>query len=153
VCTTAASAANFNGKVCSLLTTRQVTAIQGVTSRCTNAKPLPGPGSTIYVGNWAGKTARSAHLQVTVSSYADQGALQLGRRNLAQGLVGTPRKLTLGKLPAYEATGAGATQLRFLLGKQTVLVTVNTIAGPAASTKSVEALAKAIAARLGGAGG
>ena len=148
--TTAAAAAarpTFGGNVCGLLTAKQVTAIQGVSPRCTNAKPSPGFGSTIYAGNWSGKTARSPRVQVTVSVYTDQGALQLAKRNLAQGLTGTPRKVAGIGSGAYEATGAGAAGLRFASGKTTVLVIVTALGKPP-STKSAETLAKSIDARL-----
>ena len=86
VASLAASAAGATGRfksnVCGLLSAKQVTAVHGLTAKCTNAKPAQGPGSTIYVGNWAGQTARSPQLQVTVFHYTDAGALQLATRNL-----------------------------------------------------------------------
>ena len=64
----AAAAPPFAGNVCRLLTARQIATIPGVSTRCTNLRPAPGPGSTLYVGHWAGKTAGSPGLQVTVAS-------------------------------------------------------------------------------------
>jgi hypothetical protein len=83
-----------------------------------------------------------------VSSYSDHGLLQLAKRNLNQGLPATPKKVTGIGSAAYEATAPNSTGLRFAVGKYVVLVAVNTIGKPSWSTKAVEALAKAIAARL-----
>ena len=134
--------------VCRLLTTKQVTTVQGVSPKCTNARPTAGPGSTITTGNWAGTTLRSPRLQVTVSLYTDQAALGLAKRNLNQGLPGTPKKVAGIGSAAYEATGGFATGVRFADGKYIVFVSVGGIGKPSWSTKSVEALAKAIAGRL-----
>ena len=133
---------------CRLLTAKQVTAVQGVSPKCASAKPMAGPGSTIYEGNWAGKTPRSAGLQVTVSLYTDKGALALAKRNLNQGLPGTPKKVAGIGSGAYEASGGVSTAVRFAKGSYIVLVGVSGIGKPTWSTTSVEALAKAVAARL-----
>lgn len=134
--------------VCHLLTVKQVTAVQGVSPKCASAKPMAGPGSTIYEGNWAGKTPRSAGLQVTVSLYTDKGALALAKRNLNQGLPGTPKKVAGIGSGAYEASGGVSTAVRFAKGSYIVLVGVSGIGKPTWSTTSVEGLAKAVAARL-----
>ena len=133
--------------VCRLLTAKQVAAVPGVSSACTNAKPMAGPGSTIYSGNWRGKTATSARLQVTVSSYTDQGMLALAKRNLKQGLPGTPRKVVGIGNGAYEATGAGSEAIHVAIGKYVVAVVVNT-SGKLPRTAVIEAVAREIAARL-----
>ena len=133
---------------CRLLTAKQVTSVQGVSPKCTTAKATAGPGSTIYGANWAGKTPRSPGVQVTVSLYTDQGMLGLAKRNLNQGLSGTPKKVVGIGSAAYEATGGFSTGVRFAQGKYVVLVSVNGIGKPTWSTKSVEGLAKAVAGRL-----
>lgn len=134
--------------VCRLLSAKQATTVQGVSSKCTNVKPTVGPGSTIYGANWPGKTPRSAGLQVTLSLYTDQSALALAKRNLNQGLPGTPKKVAGIGSGAYEATGGISTGIRFAEGKYIVLVGVSGIGKRSWSTTSVEALAKAIAGRL-----
>jgi hypothetical protein len=144
----AGARSTFGGNVCHLLTAKQVTAVQGVSPKCTNAKPMAGPGSKIYVGNWSGKTPRSPRVQVTVSLYTDQGALQLATRNLGQGLPGTPRKVARIGSAAYEATGGFSTGVRFAKGKYVVLVSVDGIGKPSWSNASVEKLARAVAARF-----
>ena len=133
---------------CRLLTAKQVTAVQGVSPKCTTAKPMAGPGSTIYEANWAGKTPRAPGVQVTVSLYTDQGMLALAKRNLNQGLSGTPKRVAGIGSAAYEATGGFSTGVRFAQGKYVVLVSVNGIGKPTWSTRSVEVLAKAVAGRL-----
>lgn len=141
----AAAGPSFAGNVCRLVTTRQIAAIPGVSTRCTNMRPAQGPGSTIHVGHWAGKTPGSPGLQVTVTSYADQGALQLAKRNLGQGLPGTPKRVSGIGAAAYEATGTGSSAIRFAVGKYVVYV----IATPAPrSLRPLEALARAVAAGL-----
>ena len=139
---------NFNRNVCTLLSAKQVTAVPGVSTNCTNAKPSRGLGATNYIGNWAGKTPRSARLQVTVSLYTDTGALQLARRNLKQGLPGPPRKVAGIGSAAYEAIGALSSGVHFATGKYVVYVSLNTIGSPPRSTVSIEGIAKAIASKL-----
>ena len=142
----AAAAPPFHGNVCKLLTARQIAALPTVSSHCTNLPPAQGPGSTNYVGHWAGKTPRSAGLQVTVSSYADQGFLALARRNLTQGFTGgTPKRVAGIGTGAYEATGAGSSEIHLAVGKYVVYIVVT----PAPrSIKPLEAVARAVAARL-----
>jgi hypothetical protein len=143
-----AAGARSNLKVCRLVSAKQVATIHGVSTRCTDAKPLRGPGSTIYTGNWVGKTPRSPHLQVSVSVYTDQSFLQLAKRNLNQGLVGVPKKVAGIGSAAYEATGALAAEIHFSVGKDIVAVVLNSIGKPPRLTPALRALAKAIAARL-----
>ncbi len=139
--------------VCRLLGKTQVAAIHGVSTRCVGQAALPGPGSTIYGGTWAGTTARSPHLQVTVSVYTDAGALQLAKRNLNQGLTGTPRKVTGIGSGAYLASGPAATEVKFAAGKDVVVVIASPIAASSKSTRSVEAVARALAKKLAGKNG
>jgi hypothetical protein len=134
--------------LCRLLTGKQAMSVQGVSSKCTNARPTAGPGSTISTANWAGVTPRSPRLQVTMSVYTDRGAFQLAKRNLGQGLPGAPRKVSGIGSAAYEANGGFSTGIRFSVGKHIVLVSVTGIGKPSWSTRSVEALARAIAGRL-----
>jgi hypothetical protein len=142
-----AARSTFKGNVCGLLSAKQVTAISGLTAKCTNARPSKGPGSTIYLGNWAGKTPRSPRLQVTVSAYGDAGMLKLAQRNLNQGLPGTPKKLTGIGTGAYAAVGAGAAAIKFSAGSDVVLVLLNSI-GATPKVSSLVPLAKAIAVKL-----
>jgi hypothetical protein len=144
----AGARSNFNGNVCRLASAKQVTAIAGVSSNCTNARPSKGPGSTIYAGDWAGKTSRSPRVQVTVAFYTDLGVLQLAKSNLKQGLPGKPRKVAGIGSAAYEATGGLSTGIHFNVGKYVVYLTLNAVGKPPRSTPPLEALAKAIAARL-----
>ena len=86
-----------------------------------------GPGSTIYVGNWAGLTAKSPTVQVTVALYSDTGAFQLAEQNLKQGLPGPPKKVAGIGSAAYEAKGALSVGIHFAVGKYIVFVSLNTI--------------------------
>ena len=126
----------------------QVTAISGVSSKCTNAKLSREPGSTIYVGNWAGLTPKSPTLQVSVAVYTDTGAFQLAEQNLKQGLPGPPKKVYgIGSL-AYEAKGALSVGIHIAVGKYIAYLSLNTIGTPPKSATLLEPLAKAVAARL-----
>jgi hypothetical protein len=135
-------------KVCSLISAKQVATIVGLSSRCSQAAPLPGPGSTIYTGNWAGKTPRSPQLQVAVSVYGDKGALKMARLNLGQGLVGASKKVKGIGSAAYGATGAAAAEIRFVVGKDIVALILTTVGKQPRVTPALTALAKAIATRL-----
>ena len=138
----------FAGKVCGLVPAKQIAAVPALSLNCTNARPSKGPGSTLYLGNWAGKTARSPRLQVTIVLYTDSGALQLAQRNLAQGLPGTPKKVAGIGTAAYVGVGGSSAGIHFSLGKYIAYVILNTRGPSSRSTGSVDALAKAVAARL-----
>ena len=144
----AGAAPSFNGNVCAMVPTKQVTAIAGVSSKCTNAKPSQGPGSTIYVGNWAGLTPKSPTVQVTVAAYTDTGALQLAKQNLKQGLPGPPKKVAGIGSAAYEAKGALSVGIHVAVGKYIAYISLNTIGTPPKSATVLEPLAKAVATRL-----
>ena len=136
----------FAGNVCALLPAKQVAPLTGSPSRCTTSPATKGPGSTIFVGTWAGRAATSPRLQVTVALYTDPGALALAKRNLRQGLPGAPKKVTGIATGAYEAIGAGAAGIHFTVGKYVASLTLTP-----AGTRSIgplETLARAIAARL-----
>jgi len=144
----AGAAPGFNGKVCAMVSAKQVTAIAGVSSKCTNAKPSQGPGSTTYVGNWAGLTPTSPTVQVTVAVYTDTGALRLAKQNLKQGLPGPPKKVAGIGSAAYEAKGALSVGIHVAIGKYIAYISLNTIGTAPKSATVLEPLAKAVAARL-----
>ncbi len=137
----------FDGNVCRLVSAKQVAPLTGSPSRCTTSPATKGPGSTIFVGTWAGRAATSPRLQVTVALYSDPGALALAKRNLRQGLPGAPKKVTGIGTGAYEASGAGAAGIHFTVGKDVASLTL-TPAGKERSLASLETLARTIAARL-----
>ena len=110
--------------------------------------PLQGPGSTIYVGNWAGLSKTSPTLQVTVAVYTDPGALKLARQNLKQGLPGPPKKVAGIGSAAYEAKGALSAGIHVAVGKYVAYITLATTGAPPKSATVLEPLAKAVAARL-----
>jgi len=143
--TSAASASSgFAGNVCSLIPTKQVTPVVGRPSHCTKAPATQGPGSMMYVGTWTGP-AGSPQLQLTIAAYNDQGALQMAKRNLRQGLPGgTPKRVAGIGSAAYEASGANSTGIHFSVGKYVAYLSL----GKPRATTSLEALAKTIAARL-----
>jgi hypothetical protein len=144
----AAAPGAFRGNVCSLATPKQVTAIPGVSSRCTNGKAAPGIGAKSYVGTWAGTKPTLSGLQVSIDAYTDSGMRGRAVSNLNEGLVGSrPKKIAGVGSAAYEATGAGKTEIQFASGKYVARVIVATTGKR--SRVALQALAKAIAARLG----
>jgi hypothetical protein len=150
---TAGAALRFGGNVCGLLTAKQVTAISGVTAKCKNEAPLPGPlpGSTQYAGNWAGVTTKSPALQVTVVKYPDPGMLKLAVHNLKQGLPGgTPKKVTGIGDAAYEAKGPPDTGpgINVAIGKYIAYINLATVGGPQLSPSLLEPIAKDVVAKL-----
>ena len=148
------SAANarpvFDGKVCGLLTTKQIATVPGLSPACTNARPTKGLGSTLYEGNWPGKTPTSPILQITIARYTDSGALQLGKRNLPQGLPGgLPKKVAGIGAGAYEAIGASSVGIHFTVGSYIGYASLNTRGTASRSLETtLERLARAAAARL-----
>jgi hypothetical protein len=151
VASAAARPAAFTGNVCKFVSTAKVTAINGVSAKCTNAPPSAGIGSKIYVGNWAGKTPKSPSVQVTIAHYTDSGALKLATSNLKQGLPGgTPKKVKGIGTAAFEATAADATGIHFLVGKYIVYMSLNAVGAnpPAPARTALESLAKSVAAQL-----
>ena len=132
------------------MATKNVTAIKGVSSKCSKGAAEPGPGSTIYTASWVGKTPQSPSLQVTVAHYTDSSLLALAVRNLKQGLPGgTPKKVAGIGSAAYEATGASATGLHFAIGKYVVYITLTSFGKPSKSAPgSIENVGKAVASAL-----
>jgi len=137
----------FSGNVCALVPGKQVTVL-GASSKCTNARPSKGPGSTIYVGNWAGATANSPTVQVTIAVYSDDGMLQLADRNLKQGLPGAPKKVAGIGDAAYEAKGALSVGIHLAVGKDIAYISLNSVKTPPKSPALIEPLAKTVAAHL-----
>ena len=141
----------FTGNVCKYVPSAKVTAMNGVSAKCSNTPAAPGLGSKIYVGDWAGKTKRSPSVQVTIASYTDTGALQLATRNLKQGLPGgTPKPLKGIGTGAFEATAAYQTGIHFAVGKYIVYMSLNDVGAnpPPVERTKLEALAKSLAAEL-----
>lgn len=141
----------FTGNVCKYVPSAKVTAINGVSAKCTNDPPSAGLGSKLYIGNWAGKTKKSPSVQVTIASYTDTGALQLATRNLKQGLPGgTPKPLKGIGTAAFEATGAFETGIHFAVGKYIVYMSLNAVGAnpPVVERTKLESLAKSLAAEL-----
>lgn len=137
----------FSGNVCGTVPANVVVAIPGVSPHCVNAQPLPGPGSTDYVGNWTG-SPRLPELQVTVASYTDKGLLKLARQNLEQGLPGPPSPVKGLGGPAFEAKGAAAVAIHIAKDNYIAYITLTAVQSPPKSPKPLEPLAKALVKKL-----
>ena len=146
----AGAAPPFGSNVCKLVTPAKIATIPGVSLNCTKAPATPGPGATIYTGNWPGTTSSSPHLQLTVAVYTDHGALQLATRNLKQGLPGPPHKVSGIGTAAWAGSGAHSAGVHFAVGTSIAYLTLT---GPTTKTPSitaVEAIARSIVPLLRG---
>jgi hypothetical protein len=120
----------FANNACKLITPAQIAKIPGVAANCTKTAPAPALGATLYQGNWPGKTRTSSRLQLVVAVYTDKNALALAKRNLDQGLPGTPaHKLTGIGDGAYEGTGENAVGVNFAVGKYVAYLTLTAAVG------------------------
>jgi hypothetical protein len=148
VASSAAASPKFNGNVCALLTTQQVTAITGVSAKCNNQPPLPGMGGKTYVGDWASLLPKGPTLQVTVSVFSDPVWLAKAIHNLMQGLNGPPKKVTGIGTAAYEATGAYAVGIHTYVGKNLIYISLNEVGKTPSSPALIAPVAKDVVARL-----
>ena len=143
---TAGSAA-FKGKVCSLVSSKTVTAINDVSSVCTEQSPQPSPGGKDYVGNWKGLTPTTG-LQMTIEVYTDPGMLSLATHNLKQGLVGAPKSVSGIGDGAFESKNASAVDLKLVTGKYIAIITLSSVRKPPKSPTELVALGKAVVTAL-----
>jgi len=138
----------FKNNVCKFVPSKDVAAIRGMSTVCTETAPLPAPGATDYVGNWKG-TAPTEGLQVTIERYSDDGWLQKATQNLKQGLVALPPKKVSGiGDAAYEAKGNSAVEVKTVVGKYIAIIVLTNVKKPPKSPSEIEPLAKAIVAAL-----
>jgi hypothetical protein len=108
---------------------------------------LPGLGSKIYTAIWANKS-KTAHLTVTVTVYANPSVLKLAQHNLNQGLPGAPMKLKGVGSAAYQATGSGEAGIHFSVGKDVVLIILNTTGSMPKVSTALVSLASGVASKL-----
>ena len=116
-----AAPVKFTNNVCKFVPAKNVTAIPGMSSACTEQKALPAPGATDYVGNWKGLEPTEG-LQITIERYTDTGMLQLATHNLGQGLLSTPKKVSGIGDAAYEAKGAGGVEVKTTTGNYIAII-------------------------------
>lgn len=140
--------AAFKNNVCKFVPAKDVGAIPGMSTSCTETAPEQAPGATDYVANWKG-TAPTEGLQVTIERYSDSGMLQLATHNLKQGLVALPPKHVTGiGDDAYEAKGNFAVEVKTVVGKYIAIVVLSNVKKPPKSVSAIEPLAKDIVAAL-----
>jgi len=142
-----AEQATFKNNVCKFVPSKDVGAIPGMSTACTETAPLPAPGATDYIGNWKG--APTEGLQVTIERYSDSGMLQLATHNLKQGLVALPPKKVSGiGDAAYEAKGNFAVEVKTVVGKYIAIIVLTNVRKPPKSPSEIESLAKDVVAAL-----
>ena len=142
-----AGAAAFKGKVCSLVSSKTVTAIKDVSPACSEQSPLPSPGGKDYVGTWKGLTP-TTNLQITIEAFTDPGMLSLATHNLKQGLVGTPKSVSGIGNRAFESRSALAVDLKLVTGKYIAIITLSSVRKPPKSPAELESLGKAVVTAL-----
>jgi hypothetical protein len=137
----------FKGNVCSLVSSKTVTAIKDVSSACSEQRPLPSPGGKDYVGTWKGLTPTTS-LQVTIEAFTDSGMRSLAVHNLKQGLVGAPKSVSGIGDAAFEAKNASAVELKLATGKYIAIITLSSVRKPPKSPAELESLGKAVVVAL-----
>jgi hypothetical protein len=137
----------FKGKVCSLVSSKTVTAIKDVSAACSEQSPLPSPGGKDYIGRWKGLTPTTT-LQITIEVFTDPGMLSLATHNLKQGLVGTPKSASGIGDGAFEAKNSSAVELKLATGKYIAIVTLSSVRKPPKSPAELESLGKAVVIAL-----
>src|SRR5579862_5636019 len=142
-----AGTAAFKGKVCTLVSSKTVTAIQDVSPVCSEQSPQPSPGGKDYVGTWKGLTA-TTNLQITIEVFTDPGMLSLATHNLKQGLVGTPKSVAGIGDGAFESKNASAVDLKLATGKYIAIITLSSVRKPPKSPTELESLGQAVVTAL-----
>jgi hypothetical protein len=142
-----AGATAFKGKVCSLVSSKTITAIQDVSPICSAQAPLPSPGGKDYVGTWKGLTPTTS-LGITIEVFTDPGMLSLATHNLEQGLVGPPKSVAGIGGGAFESKSASAVDLKLVTRKYIAIITLSSVRKPPKSPTELEALAKAVVTAL-----
>jgi hypothetical protein len=124
--------------------------VSRLTAALAIAAAVAAPSTAAAPGAFRGNVCSLATAkQVTAipDVYTDSGMLQRAGSNLNEGLVGSrPKKIAGVGSAAYEATGAGKTEIQFASGKYIARVTVTTTGKR--SRVALETLAKAIAKKL-----
>ena len=142
-----AGATLFKGKVCTLVSSKTITAINDVSSACSEQPRLQSPGGYDYVGTWKGFTPTTS-LEVTIEVFTDTGMLSLATHNLKQGLVGTPKSVSGIGNGAFESKNASAVDLKLVTGKYIAIITLSSVRKPPKSPTELEPLGKAIVTAL-----
>ena len=136
--------AAFSGKVCNLLTSKQVAAVHVSPLKCTPQKSFGSAYSTNYSGTWGAIRGLGPHLTVVVVLYKNTTYFQAAKNNLK---LGYTKKVSGIGSAAYESYGGVLAQMSFVVGRYIATLNLRT----SKSLKSVaafNALAKVIAKQL-----
>jgi hypothetical protein len=142
-----AQPAAFKNKVCTLVPAKTIEAVPGMSGACTEQAPLAAPGGKDYVGAWKG-TAPTESIQITIEAFSDSGMLSLATKNLNEGLLDTPKKVSGIGTAAYEAKGEVGVEVKAASGKYIAIVILTNVRKPPGSPAAIEPLAKAVVAAL-----
>jgi hypothetical protein len=143
--------AAFNGKVCSLLTTKQVAAAHVTPPKCINQKTTKISTWTNYYAHWGSTSLTATTLDISLDVYRDTSSFQAFRRQIRTSIsyYGSPQKVSgIGSL-AYEAKKGSRGEIRFVVGHS--IVSLSILVGGSAKLKSftpLNVLARAVAAGL-----
>lgn len=143
--------AAFNGKVCSLLTAKQVAAAHVTPSTCVYQKTTRLSTWTNYTGHWGSSSLSATNVDISLDLYHDAATFETFKHQLRTSIsyYGSPQKVSGIGSVAYEAKSGTRGEIRFVVGN--FIASVSLRIGGTAALKSftlLNALARAIAAEL-----
>jgi hypothetical protein len=142
-----ANAAPFSGKVCSLLTAKQVATVNVAPLKCTAEPAVKTSIFTAYHGYWGTSLTAPHPVVLNLAINTGNASYLATAKNTLRALPGVPKKVTgIGSL-AYESSGGTLTEINFAVGSYVCSILLRTTK-PLNSISSFNALAKAVAAKL-----
>ena len=142
-----ADAASFSGKICSLLTAKQVATVNVAPLKCTSEPALKTSVFTAYHGYWGTSLTASHPVVLNLAVNTGNASYLATAKNTLRALPGVPKKVTgIGSL-AYESSSGTLTQVNFTVGNYVCSILLRTNK-PLKSISSFNALVKAVAAKL-----
>jgi hypothetical protein len=143
--------AAFNGKVCSLLTAKEVAAVHVTPSTCTHQKTTKILTWTNYTAHWGSPSLSAPSVDISLDNYHDSAAFQTFKQKLRTSIsyYGSPQKVSGIGSVAYEAKSGPRGEIRFVVGHYIASLSL-LIAGTATlkSFTQLNALARVVAAEL-----
>jgi hypothetical protein len=139
--------AAFSGNVCGLLSTSEVATVHVTPLSCTARRPIKGPFSTSYSGNWGSTSTLAPHLTVFVVTFSNSTALQIARKNLAVSPYAHVKKVSGIGSSAYSSYSGVAAEVNFVSGDTTVTIVLRSSRALHSATP-LTTLARVIAGKL-----
>jgi hypothetical protein len=143
--TTATAAGSFSGKVCSMVSAKQVLAVH-VPTNCTQQKTVTSSEGTVQTGIWGKNSLAGPRLSVGIWKVANANFLTVLKSSHASG-----KPVGIGNWSREDglANGKTADSVSFLKGSYFVLIALTTAPNrPLKNAKPLIALAKTVASKL-----